>query len=62
MELKEMSLLQLGARLNELSYEIDQLTMQYNAVIDEIIERTPHLEGDPNMQPKIVVKCKKWGE
>ena len=62
MELKEMSLLELGAKLNELSYEIDNLTMQYNMIIDEIVERIPHLESDPNIQPKIVVKCKRYGE
>lgn len=56
MELKEMSLLQLGAKLNEINQEIDGLIIEYNDVIAEIKERTPELENDPNLTPKVKMK------
>ena len=58
MELKEMSLLELGAKLNEISYEIDRLTIQYNMIVDEIKERIPNLQDDPNLTQKVMVKNK----
>ena len=51
-----MSLLQLGARLNEINQEIDSLIIEYNDVIAEIKKRTPELADDPNLRPKVKMK------
>lgn len=60
MELKDMSLLQLGARLNEINQEIDSLTIEYNQVLDEIKLRAPETSNDENLRCKERVKKLEW--
>lgn len=57
---KEASLLQLASRLNEINQEIDSLIIEYNDVIHEIKERTPHLSDDPNLKEKQKIKKLEW--
>ena len=62
--IKEASMLQLGARLNEINQEIDSLIIEYNDVLKEIKERTPQLSDDKNLTPKTKIKKLKfdsWG-
>lgn len=55
-DIKNASMLQLGARLNEINQEIDSLIIEYNDVLEEIKERTPKISDDPNLKPKTKMK------
>ena len=59
-DIKQSSLLQLGARLNEINQEIDGLIIEYNNVIAEIKKRTPQLSDDPNLKEKQKIKKLEW--
>lgn len=61
MNLKELSILELAMKLNEIikikgtrevtGLELIQLDTTWNDIIFEIHERLPHLKNDPDLQP-----------
>lgn len=53
-ELRELSMFDLGMRLNNLMVASNELNMEYNDVIKEIKTRNSKLEDDPNLVYKKV--------
>lgn len=55
-DLKQVSLISLVNRLNEIEVEQQNLELEYNAIVNELWERIPSLQNDCNIQPKPVQK------
>jgi uncharacterized protein YacL (UPF0231 family) len=53
-ELSELSMFDLGMRLNELMVASNELNMEYNNVVREIKKRESKLKDDPNLTYKKV--------
>ena len=48
--------LQLAYRMNEIEKEINELSIEYNIIIEELKRRMPKLENDVNLEKKKVRK------
>ena len=55
-DLKQVPLIDLAHRLNQIEKEKQNLDLEYNQIIYELWERIPPLKEDENMQPKIIKK------
>ena len=54
--LKQVPLIDLANRLNQIEMEKQKLDLEYNQIIYELWERIPPLKEDENMQPKVLKK------
>ena len=54
--LKQLSVIHLVNRINEIRVERQQLDIEYNQIVSELWERIPSLKNDENMQPKVIKK------
>lgn len=55
-DLKEMTLIDLANRLNEIDREKQKLDIEYNQIIYELWDRIPTLKENENTQPKVIKK------
>ena len=55
-DLSELSMLDLGMRLNNLMIAGNEINIEYNRVINEIKKRESKLQNDPNLQLRKVRK------
>ena len=55
-DLKQVPLIDLANRLNQIEIEKQKLDLEYNQIIYELWERIPPLKEDENMQPKVIKK------
>ena len=54
--MKNRTTLQLAYRMNEIEKEINELSIEYNIIIEELKRRMPKLENDVNLEKKKVRK------
>ena len=54
--MKNRTTLQLAYRMNEIEKEINELSVEYNIIIEELKRRMPKLENDVNLEKKKVRK------
>lgn len=54
--LKEVQLIDLVHRLNQIEVEQQKLYLEYNLIVNELWDRIPSLQKDCNIQPKIIQK------
>lgn len=54
--MKNRTTLQLAYRMNEIEKEINELSIEYNIIVEELKRRMPKLENDVNLQKKKVRK------
>jgi hypothetical protein len=54
--MKNRTTLELAYRMNEIEKEINELSIEYNIIIEELKRRMPKLENDVNLQKKKVRK------
>ena len=52
--MKNRTTLELAYRMNEIEKEINELSIEYNIIIEELKRRMPKLENDVNLQKKKV--------
>lgn len=53
-DLKQMDLIDLVTRFNEIRKEQQELEIEHNAIVMELWERIPKLKDDVNIQPKVI--------
>lgn len=51
-DLKNIPLIDLAHRLNQIRVEQQKLELEYNLIVNELWERIPSLKDDENIQPK----------
>lgn len=56
--LQDKTVFELASRLNEIDKEIRQLEIEHNCILQELYQRIPKLEGDQNLQPKVLRKIR----
>ena len=54
--MKNKTTLLLANRMNQIEKEINELSIEYNLIIEELKRRMPNLENDVNLQKKKVRK------
>lgn len=54
--LKEVPLIDLAHRLNQIRVEQQKLELEHNMIVHELWDRIPSLQNDCNIQPKPVQK------
>lgn len=54
--LKQLSVIHLVNRINEIRVERQQLDIEYNQIVKELWDRIPSLQTDENLQPKAIQK------
>lgn len=55
-DLKEVPIINLAHRLNQIEVEKQKLDLEYNQIVQELWERIPSLKNDVNIQPKPIQK------
>lgn len=55
-DLKEVPLIDLAHRLNQIRVEQQKLELEHNLIVNELWERIPSLKTDCNIQPKPIQK------
>ena len=55
-DLKNIPLIDLAHRLNQIRVEQQNLDLEHNAIINELWKRIPSLKTDCNIQPKPIQK------
>ena len=55
-DLKEVPIINLVHRINQIEMEKQKLDIEYNQIVSELWERIPSLKKDENMQPKVIKK------
>lgn len=56
--LQDKTVFELASRLNQIDKEIRQLEIEHNCILQELYQRIPKLEGDQNLQPKVLRKIR----
>lgn len=51
-DLKDVPLIDLAHRLNQIRVEQQKLELEHNLIVNELWERIPSLKDDENIQPK----------
>lgn len=54
--IKDIPLIDLAHRLNQIRTEQQKLDMEYNQIVYELWDRIPSLENDENIKPKVIKK------
>lgn len=54
--MKNKTTLELAYRINQIEKEINDLSIEYNIIVEELKRRMPKLENDVNLQKKKVRK------
>lgn len=54
--MRSKTTLVLANRMNQIEKEINELSIEYNLIIEELKRRMPNLENDVNLQKKKVRK------
>lgn len=55
-DLTNESVYKMVVRINQIEYEIRQLEIEYNTILDELFRRLPNLKDDENLRPKVLIK------
>ena len=56
--MKDKTILELAIRLNQIEKELNELQIEYNVIVQELLERLPTTKNDDNIQMKKRIKTR----